>query len=128
MADGAKFKKVKKYTNDVHRPLLTVYKIKKVLELVNISGLHKLLELTNYLYCKTLMEKIILHKLIGAVDKILKEIKKKNSLKTKVVGYNLSNDTCQGQHYLEFNTCNKLLETINNFVELNNFLKSPWLF
>ena len=40
MADGAHFKKVKKYTNVVHPPLLTGNKNNKILELTNISGLH----------------------------------------------------------------------------------------
>ena len=55
MADGAKLKKVKKYTNVVYPLLLTRDKNKNILEYVNILGLHKLL---------------------GAVDKILKEIEK----------------------------------------------------
>ena len=40
MADGANFKKAKKYTNVVHPPLLTGDKNKKIQELVNIPGLH----------------------------------------------------------------------------------------
>ena len=55
MADGANLKKAKKYTNFVHSPLLTGDKNKKILELVNIPGLHILL---------------------GVEDKILKEIEK----------------------------------------------------
>ena len=43
MADGAKFKKAKKYTDVVNPPLLTGGKNKKILELVNIFGLHILL-------------------------------------------------------------------------------------
>ena len=52
MADGAKLKKAKKYTNIVHHLLLRGDK-KNILEYVNIPGLHILL---------------------GAVDKILKDI------------------------------------------------------
>ena len=45
MADGAKLKKAKKDTNVVHPPLLTGDKNKqKILELVNIIGLHILLD------------------------------------------------------------------------------------
>ena len=55
MADGANLKKAKKCTNVIHPPLLTGEKNKKILELVNIPGLHILL---------------------SVVDKILKEIEK----------------------------------------------------
>ena len=43
IAYGANLKKAKKYTNFVHSPLLTGDKNKKILELVNIPGLHMLL-------------------------------------------------------------------------------------
>ena len=55
MADGSNLKKAKKYTNVVHPPLSTGDKNKKILEFVNIPGLHILL---------------------GVVDKFLKEIEK----------------------------------------------------
>ena len=61
MANGANLKKAKKYKNVVHLPLLTGDKNKKMLELVNISGLHILL---------------------GVVDKVLKKIEK-NLFKNK---------------------------------------------
>ena len=68
MADGANLKKAKKYTNVVHSPLLTGDKNKKILELVNIPGLHMLL---------------------GVVYKILKIY-----LKTRSVGYCLLTYIC----------------------------------
>ena len=58
-----KLKKAKKYTNVVHPPLLTWDKNKKVLELVNIPGLHILL---------------------GAVEEIFK--KRKNLFENKGCG------------------------------------------
>ena len=64
MADDANLKKEKKYTSVVHPHLLTGNKNKKILELVNISGLHILL---------------------GVIDKILKEIEK-NLFETKECG------------------------------------------
>ena len=47
MANGENLKKTKKYTNVVHPPLLTGSKNKKILELVNIPGLHICLRLTS---------------------------------------------------------------------------------
>ena len=47
MIDGANLKKAKKYTNVVHPHLLTGNKNKKILELVNIPGLHVLLCVVN---------------------------------------------------------------------------------
>ena len=63
MADRANLKKAKKYTF-VHPPLLTGDKNKKILELVNIPGLHILL---------------------GVVNNILKEIEK-NLFESKECG------------------------------------------
>ena len=42
IADDAKLKNAKKYANVVHPPLLTGDKNKKILEFLNISGLHML--------------------------------------------------------------------------------------
>ena len=72
MADCKNFKKAKAYTNVVNPSLLTGDKNKKILELVNIPGLHILL---------------------GVVDKILKEIEK-IYLKTWSAGYSLLSDIC----------------------------------
>ena len=103
MADGANLKKAKKYTNIVHHPLLTGDKNKKILELVNIPGLHVLL---------------------GVVDKILKEVEK-NLFENKESGLqfvnrylskiNICRVSYQGQHRLEGNACNKLLKNIDSF-------------
>ena len=98
MADGANLKKAKKYTNLVHPPLLIGDKNKKILELVNIPDLHRML---------------------GIVDKILKEIEKnlfKNKCGLQFVNRYLSKiNICrvsyQGQHRLKGNACNKLLKT-----------------
>jgi hypothetical protein len=103
MADGANLKKAKKYTNVVNSPLLTGNKNKKILELVNIPGLHILL---------------------GVVDKILKEIEK-NLFENKECGLQFVNQylskinicrvSYQGQHRLEGNACHKLLKNIDSF-------------
>ena len=69
MADGANLKKGKKYANDVHPHLLIGDKNKKILELVNIPGLHILL---------------------GVTDKILKEIEK-NLFENKECGLQFVN-------------------------------------
>ena len=103
MADGAYLKKAKKYLNVVHPLLLTGDKNKKILELINIPGLHILL---------------------GAVDKTLKEIEK-NLFENKECGLqfvnrylfkiNICRVSYKGQHRLEGNACNKLLKNINSF-------------
>ena len=72
MADGANLIKAKKYSNVVYPPLLTGDKNKKILELVNIPGLHILL---------------------GVIDKIKTRLKK-FYLKTRSVGYCLLTDIC----------------------------------
>ena len=103
MADGANLKKANKYTNVVYPPLLTGGKNKKILELVNIPGLHILL---------------------AVVDKILKEIEK-NLFETKECGLqfvnrylseiNICRVSYQGQLRLECSPCNKLLKNIDSF-------------
>ena len=83
--------------------MLTGDKNKKILELVNIPGLHILL---------------------GVVDKILKEIEK-NLFENKECGLqfvnrylpkiNIRRVSYQGQHRLKGNACNKLLKNIDSF-------------
>ena len=89
-------KKGKKYTNVVHPPLLTGDKNKKILELVNIPGLHILL---------------------SVADKILKEIEK-NLFENKECDLQFVNQylsminicrvSYQRQLRLEGSACNKL--------------------
>ena len=103
MADGANLKKAKKVTNVINPHLLSGNKNKKILKLVNISGLHILL---------------------SVVDKVLKEIEK-NSFENKECGLQLVNrylskiNICrvsyQEQHRLEDNACNKLLKNTDSF-------------
>ena len=103
MADGANLIKAKKYSNVVYPPLITGDKDKKILELVNIPGLHILL---------------------GVIDKILKEIEK-NLFETKGCGLlfvnrylsqiNICRVSYQEQHRLEGNARNKLLKNIDSF-------------
>ena len=103
MADGANLIKAKKYSNVVYPPLITGDKDKKILELVNIPGLHILL---------------------GVIDKILKEIEK-NLFETKGCGLlfvnrylsqiNICRVSYQEQHRLEGNARYKLLKNIDSF-------------
>ena len=103
MADSANLKKAKKETNVINPHLLTGDKNKKILELVNISGLHILL---------------------SVVNKILKEIEK-NLFENKECGLQFVNRylskfyicrvSYQGHHRLEGNACNKLLKNTVSF-------------
>ena len=103
MADNANLKKEKKYTSVVHPHLLTGNKNKKILELVNISGLHIL---------------------PGVIDKTLKEIEK-NLFENKECGLlfvnrylskiNICRVSYQEQYCLESNACNKLHKNTDSF-------------
>ena len=102
MVDGAKLGNAKEFSNVVHPPLLTGDPTKKIIEIVNIPGLHILL---------------------GVVDKLISEMEKK-LFETKEEGFisissflgsiNLNRVSYQGQHRLEGNACNLFLKKIES--------------
>ena len=105
---GGKLKEAKYYQNVVHPPLLTGKPDSKILELINIPGLHILL---------------------GIVDKILVEMEK-GMFENKEIGFqffssylasiNLARVSYQGQHRLEGNACNMFLKKLD---KLDFYLK-----
>ena len=103
MATGGKIAKAKSFSNVVNSPLLTGNVMKKILEFVNIPGLHVL---------------------ISIVDKLLKIIEK-NLFENTNQGFqfisnylstiNLTRVPHQGKHRLEGNGSNKFLRKLDRF-------------
>nr|XP_047135292.1 uncharacterized protein LOC124812537 [Hydra vulgaris] len=103
MAAGGNIAKAKNFSNVVNPPLLTGNVTKKILEIVNIPGLHILL---------------------GIVDKLLKIIEKNlfedtnqgfNFVNSYLSTINLARVPYQGKHRLEGNASNKFLKKLDCF-------------